>query len=233
MTLSDSNKTLHISNFSSDHSGIYKAQFDQLFVYPFDESCEDEVTYFMRNYPVLQPVVFCANLNSDCSDLATEARAWKIMVRSVNSILRGTFANLTLVADATVLSRRELEHSSIYWYRNGIRITSASYLSPLQKEYNNILSLNQRFQQFNTFYEHSGRYEVQLKVNMYTYLQAGSSRSPCRPYYDRFVSPYSRSGVTLAKGFIDIGYRQGKNLFLCDYLLYIFDFIFLVLRLNI
>ena len=217
LILSSNNKTLTITNFSSSYSGIYKAQFNQLLVSPFDEQCKDEVLSLMRHYPILKPAVFCVNMDSDCTDTATETRARKIFVRSVNSVIQGTFDNLTLEADATVLSYKELEHSSIHWYRNGIRFTS--YLSATQKDYNS-LSLSQRFQQFNTFYEHSGRYEVLLKVNMQRYLQAGSSRYTCRSYYDNFVwSSYFgyRSEVTLAKGFIDIGYHKGKNLSLLEF----------------
>ena len=143
---------------------------DQLFVSPFNEQCKDEVLSLMRHYPILKPAVFCVNMEGDCS---TETRARKVSVRSVNSTLQETFDNLTL--EATVFSSKELDHSSIHWYRNGIRIYSTYNL---QKDYDT-LSLSQRFQQFNTFYEHSGRYKVLLKVNMQTYLQASDSRSPC------------------------------------------------------
>ena len=203
LILSNSNKTLTITNFTSSYTGIYKAQFDQLFVHPVDETCKDEVLSLTRNYPILKPAVFCVNMDSACSDATIETQMWKISIRTVNFATQGTFDNLTLEADATVLSSKELEHSSIYWYRNGIRITSTLDLSTLQSHYNN-LSLSQRFQQFNTTYEHSGRYEVHLKINMNTYLQGS-----CQPYYSRFVSSYLRSAVTLAKGYIDIGYHKG------------------------
>ena len=223
LLLSSNNMTLTITNFTSSYSGLYKAQFDQLLVSPFDENCKNEVLYLMRHHPILKPAVFCINMESDCSDIADETWAWKISIRSVNSTLQETFDSLTLVADAKVLSYKELEHSSIYWYRNGIFIYHST--SSLQKNYNT-LSLSQTFQQFNTAYEHSGRYEVLLKVNTYTYLQAGNSRSPCQLYYNRFVSPYSRSGVTLAKGFIDIGYHKGKRYFLSEGLNFTFILLF-------
>ena len=214
LILSSDNRTLTITNFASNYAGMYKAQFDQLFVSPFDEQCKVEVFSLMRHYPILKPALFCVNMEGDCSDTATETRARKVSVRSVNSALQGTFDNLTLEADATVFSSKELDYSSIHWYRNGIRFYSTY---SLQKNYDT-LSLSQRFQQFNTFYEHSGRYKVLLKVNMQTYLQASDSRSPCRSYYNDFLRSFFgyRSEVTLAKGLIDIGYHKGKNLSLLE-----------------
>ena len=212
--LSSNNMTLTITNFSLSYAGIYKAQFDQLLVSPYNEDCKDEVLSLMRHYPILKPAIFCVKMENDCSDMPNETKAWKISVWPVNSTMQGTFDRLTLVAGATVLSRKELEHSSIHWYRNGIRISGSSYLSTLKKDYNT-LSLRQKFQQFNTFYEDSGRYEVLLKVNMYTYLQA-QSRSLCRSYYYILWTSHFgyRSKVTLAKGFVDIGYHKGMNLHL-------------------
>ena len=204
LTQNSDNKTLTISNYSLTYSGVYKAQFNQLFVHPFDEACKDEVLSLTRHYPVLKPVIFCVNVNGDCSDFI-ETLLRKISIRSINSVIQGTFDNLTLEAAATVLSSKELEHSSIYWYRNGIRIYGTT---SLQRHYNT-LSLSQRFQQFNTAYEHSGRYEVQLRINMNAYLQAGDST--CLPYYNRFVSSYLGSTVTLAKGYIDIQYYKGES----------------------
>ena len=212
LLLSNSNKTLTISNFTSIYGGIYKVQFDQLLIYPFNENCKDEVLSLMRNYPILKPAVFCVNImDSDCFDTIIKTQVRKISIRSVDFASKGTFDNLTLEADATVLSHKELEHSSIYWYRNGIPITSTLYLSTLQRHYNN-LSLSQRFQQFNTTYEHSGRYEVLLKLNINTYISAGNSRLSCQSYYNNFVLPYLSysSRVTVAKGFVDIDYHKGK-----------------------
>ena len=205
---SNDNKTLTISAFSSTYSGIYKAQFDQLFIHPFDEACKDEVLSLTRHYPVLKPVVFCVTVDGDCSDYDIETQVRKVSIRPVNSVIQGTLDNLTLIADATVLNHKELEHSFIYWYRNGIRITSTSLLSTLQRHYNT-LSLSQQFQQFNMAYEHSGMYEVQIRINMYTYLQAGDSS--CLQYYNQFVSRYFGSTVILAKGYIDVQYYKGKN----------------------
>ena len=217
LMMNGNNMILTISNYSSSYSGKYKAQFDHLFVYPYDENCKDEVLSLVRRYPVLKPVVFCVNMDNDCSDSDIETQVRKISVRSVDSNLRGTFNNLTLEASATVLSRKELEHSSIYWYRNGIHITNTSLLSTLQRHYNT-LSLSQRFQQFNLAYEHSGTYEVQLRINMYTYLQAGDSS--CLQYYNNFVSSYFGSTVILAKGYINADYYKGeriKDRTLCTY----------------
>lgn len=207
LSLSIDNKTLTIFNFSSNYSGIYRAQFDRLLVSAGDENnyCEVEVLSLTRHYPILKPVVFCVNIDGDCSDMTIETQVRKISIRCVDSTLQGTLDHISLIVDATVFSRKELEYSSIYWYRNGRRIYTTSNL---QRHYNN-LSLSQTFQQFNASYEHSGRYEVLLSVNMYTYLQAGGTA--CLPYYNTFVSRYLGSIVILAKGFIDIDYYKGKS----------------------
>ena len=203
---SNDNKTLTISAFSSTYSGIYKAQFNQLFVHPFDEACKDEVLSLTRCYPVLKPVIFCVNVDGDCFDSNVETSIRKISIRPINYITQGTLDNLTLIADATILNHKELEYSSIYWYRNGIRLYSAF---SLERHYNT-LSLSQRFQQFNMAYEHSGTYEVQLRINnMRMYLQAGGST--CQQYYNQFVSRYFSSTVILAKEYIDIQYYKGKS----------------------
>ena len=197
------NKTLTISNFSSTYSGTYKPQFDQLFVHLFDEACQDEVLSLIRHYPVLKPVVFCVNVDDgDCSDSNIETSIRKISIQPINYVTQGTLENLTLVADATLLNHKEFEHSSIYWYRNATRIFS---VSSLQRQYNT-LSLSQQFQQFSVAYEHSGTYEVQLRINMNTYLRPG-----CQQYYNQFVSRFLGSTVILAKGYIDIQYYEGKS----------------------
>ena len=207
LMINSNNMTLTISNYSSRYSGKYKAQFDQLFVHPYDENCKDEVLSLVRHYPVLKPVVFCVNVDGGCSDSDIDTQMRKISIQSVDSNLRGTFNNLILEASATVLSRKELEHASIYWYRNGIRITSTSLLSTLQHHYNT-LSLSQRFQQFDVAYEHSGTYEVQLRIDMNAYLQAGDSS--CLQYY-KFVLSYFGSTVILAKRYINADYYKGES----------------------
>ncbi len=207
LNLSNANKTLTISNFSLSHAGVYRAQFDRLLVSPGDENsyCEAEVLSLARNYPILKPVVFCVNVDGDCSDMTVETRVHKISIQSVDSALQGTFDRLSLVADATVFSTKEFEYSYIYWYRNGRQVYSSS---TLQKN-GNTLSLSQSFQQFNVSYEHSGRYEVHLIINMYSYLRAGGST--CLPYYNTFVPSYLGSTIVLAKAHMDINYYKGEN----------------------
>ena len=206
LSLSNGNKTLTISDFNSSHSGIYKAQFDRLFISSGNENnyCEAEVLSLTRNYPILKPVVFCVNMDGDYSDITVETQVRNISIRSVDSALQGTFDHLSLIADATVLNTKELEYSYIYWYRNGIQIYGTS---TLQRHCNN-LSLSQSFQQFNASYEHSGRYEVQLIIDMNAYFWASYT---CIHYYSTFVSRYLGSTVILAKGFIDINYYEGKS----------------------
>ena len=207
-TLSNNNKTLTISNFTSSYSGIYKAQFDQLLVSPFNENCRDKVLSLMRHLPALRPAVFCVNMNGDCSDVDLNLQARKISVQATNQPnLQGS---ISLEATGQLLTSKELAHSYIQWYRSGSSITSSNSLSTLKRQCNN-LTLSQGLQQVNTTYEHSGRYEVLLRMRMSTYLQDGSSQINCQPYYSRFVSYYFSSEVTLAKGFVDVGYHKGKE----------------------
>ena len=207
-TLSNNNKTLTISNFTSSYAGIYKAQFDQLFVHPFDDICRDEVLSLMRHLPILRPAVFCVNMNGNCSDVDLKLQKREISVQPMNQDLQGTLSSINLEATGRLLTSKELAYSYIQWYRSGSSITSSNSLSTLQRQCSN-LTLGQGLQLINATYEHSGRYEVLLRMRMSSYLQAGSSQMNCQPYYNRFVSYYFSSEVTLAKGFVDIGYHKG------------------------
>ena len=137
----------------------------------------------------------------------TENQVRKISVQSMDSTLQGTFDHLTLEADAMVLCSNEVHYSYISWYRNGISISSTPYLSALQRSYN--INLNQRFQQLNVSYEHSGRYEVQLTIDLYSYLM-----STCQPYLDNFVFQFVNNiwDHILARGFVDVEYHDGKRI---------------------
>ena len=202
VTLSNNNKTLTITNFTQADTGMYKAQFNQLFVHSYNENCKEKLLSLLRNHPILMPAVFCVNMESGCSDTKSGAELQRISVWAVDLSLQGTFHSLTLEADGIFKSSKELRHSIFQWYRSGSRVTSS--LSTLQRRYSN-LSLSQRLQQFNASYEHSGRHEVLLIMDMSTYLRD----STCQPYYDRFVSPYLGRYVTLAKGYTDVGYHKG------------------------
>ena len=204
ITLINDNTSLTITDFSTDDTGIYEVQFNQLFVHSYDPDCNDELISLLRSYPVLKPAVFCINMESKCPP-KDDSELWEISVQSVESDLQGTFHSVSLEAQGTLQSSKELEYSSIEWFRSGSRVTSS--LSALEKQY---LNLHQHLQQFNTSYEYSGRYEVLLTIDLDTFLRESTD---CQPYYDRFVSPYLRREMTLAKGHIDIGYHKGmKNL---------------------
>ena len=180
---------------------MYKVQFDQLFVHPFDEHCQDEVLSLLRHLPVLRPVVFCVNTDGICYDEA-EIQERTISIENEYSALNGTLNNITLKANGRLLSSKELLHSSISWYRNGQYVYTS--LLQLQKHYNNF-SLSQEFQIFNITYEQSGRYEVILRIDMYGYLRDHT----CWPYYNNFVSNYLDSYVTIARGYVDVGFYKG------------------------
>ena len=208
LIISNDNKTLTITNFTSSDAGMYKAQFDHLLISPFDEICENTVLSLLRSSPVLKPAVFCVNMDdSDCINTTAENQVRKVSIWSMYSAIQGT---LILEAESTVLCSKELHYSSLFWYRNGVSISHTPHLSVLQKNYDN-LSLSQRFQQFNIIsYEHSGRYEVQLRINLYSYL-----RSTCEPYLSNFVFKYvyflHLFSLTVARGYIDIDYHKGND----------------------
>ena len=132
----------------------------------------------------------------------------------MDSTLQGTFDHLTLEADAMVPCSNMLQYSYISWYRNGLSLSSTPYLSALQRNYNNI-SVRQRFQQLNASYEHAGRYEVQLTIDLYSYLG-----STCPTYLNNFALPYILFNLwshTLARGFINVEYHKGKLRFGIDW----------------
>ena len=202
-TLSNKNKTLTITNFMSTDAGIYKAQYNRLFVYPFNEVCEEEILSLLRYLPVLKPAVFCVNMGRRCSEENMGIEVRTVSVESVDQELEGTLNSIKLRAVGRVLNRKELQHSSIWWYRNGYYYFT-SYLSTLQKHYNN-LSLSQKLEIPNAAYGDSGRYEVLMQINMNSFL-----RDPtCQPYYYSLLSRYLISYITLARGYIDISYYKG------------------------
>ena len=206
-TLSNKNKTLMITNFMSTDAGVYKAQFNQLFVYPFNEYCEENVLSLLRYLPVLKPAVFCVNMGRHCSEEDMGIQLRTISVETLHSASQGTLHNIKLRAFGRVFNSKELQHSSIRWYRNGYAV-STYFLSTLQKHDNNF-SLSQELEIPNAAYEDSGRYEVLLRINIYSFL-----RDPtCQPYYNGFVSSYLTSYITLAKGYVDISYYKG--MFIC------------------
>ena len=202
-TLSNQNKTLTITNFNSiTDAGVYKAQFNQLFVHPFNEDCEENVLSLLRHLPVLKPAVSCVNMGTHCSEEDMGIPMRTISVETIRSVLQGTL-HIKQRAFGRVFSSKELQHSFIRWYRNGYYY-STSYLSTLQKHYNNF-SLSQELEIPNAAFEDSGRYEVLLQINMNSFL-----RDPtCQPYYSRFVSSYLTNTITLARGYVDISYYKG------------------------
>ena len=200
--ISGKNTTLTIINFTSTDAGVYQAQFNLLFIHPYNGDCEDNVLTLYRNHPVLKPAVFCVNMEERCSGLQPRVQMQEISVVSVDQALNGSLNVITLKVTGRVLSNKELQHATIQWYRNGHRVTSG--LSTLQKNFNK-LGLKQEFQVFDASYEDSGRYEVLLKLDMYTYL-----RSNCEPYYG-FVSQYLGRYLTLAQAYIDIHYYKGTR----------------------
>ena len=202
-TLSNKNKTLTITNFTSTDAGVYKAQFNQLFVHPFNDYCKEEILSLLRHLPVLKPAVFCVNMGRACSEENMGIHMRTISVEIIHPALQVTLHNIKLRAFGRVFSSKELQHSFIQWYRNGHAV-STSYLSTLQKHDNNF-SLSQELEIIDAAFEDSGRYEVLLSIDMSTYL-----RDPvCKPYYDRFVSLYLTGYTTLARGYTDIGYYKG------------------------
>ena len=209
VSLSSDNKTLNITNFTSTYAGIYKAQFNQLFVHPYDEDCKNKYLSVTRNHLVLKPAVICVNINeNDCSDSEMAQNKVTASVQNLDSNIQGTFPqNLSLKAMVVVSSRKELEHSTFYWYRSGSRIPPSSSLSPPQT-YNSNLSLTQELHLSNITYEHTGKYEVLLLIDWSTYFRD----SGCQSYYNRFVVPYlNRRRSVLAKAYTDVYYYNGNN----------------------
>ena len=202
-TLSNKNKTLTITNFMSTDAGVYKAQFNGLFVHPFNEDCEENVLSLLRHLPVLKPAVFCVNMGRRCSEENMGIEVRTVSVEFVDPKLEGTLNSIKLRAVGRVLNRKELHHSFIQWYRNGYAV-STSYLSTMQKHDNNF-SLSQELEIPNAAFEDSGRYEALMQISMSNFLHDPT----CQPYYSRFVSSYLTSTIALARGYVDISYYKG------------------------
>ena len=204
VSLSNENKTLTIANFTSDYSGVYMVQYNQLFVHPYNEDCKNEFFAIMRNHPLLKPVLFCVNIEEgDCFDSKVAQNRISISIQNLSS--QENFPqNLSLRATGIVSNRKLLKHSSISWYRNGAQIQASQFA--LDKYYNN-LSVSQELQLLNISYEGTGRYRVLLLLNLQTYFYESGYRS----YYDRLVSLYLPNPTAIATEYANIYYHRGKQ----------------------
>ena len=216
-TIHNMNRTLIITNFTSAEAGMYVIQFNQLFVHPYNEQCNEELISLLRHYPVLSPSVFCVNLAEEhCPKVALPGlERRQISVTLTDSVLEGTLNTITIVATGTVLNSKELRYSSIQWYRNGQRISTSALtsLSPL-KENQNTLSISQELKISNLTYEYSGNVEVLLVINILAYTRENIQ---CRPYRAWFISTMSyrswrrrQNSIILAQTHVDIGYYKGE-----------------------
>ena len=200
-SLSNNNKTLMVTNFTSIYAGVYKAQFNQLFVHPYKEECKNELLSLLRRHHVLKPAIFCVNIK-DCSE--SEEAQNRVTVSIQNSDTQGMLPrNLSFKAVGIVSNSRILKHASFVWYRSGSQISPS--VSSRQKHYNN-LSFSEEFSLVNTSYEHTGRYEVRLQLGASYFQESG-----CQSYYNRFVALYLGSLVTIASDYTDIYYSRGKS----------------------
>ena len=206
VTISNSNKTLTVTNFTSGDAGVYTVQFNQFLVHPYNKECADDLMSFVRNSPLLKPAVFCVNLDeslSDCMDIQSDNKLLrKVSVKAKETAIQGTINTISLEANSLAYSINEVRYSSFYWYLRGHRITSG--LTTLQKRHQ---TLRQKIQQFNITYEMTGRYDVVLTIYLYTYLRGLG----CQQYYDRLVSSnsYLPGYLSLAKGYADVDYYRG------------------------
>ena len=204
MTFSTNNKTLTITNFTSTDAGVYKVQFNRIAIQPYNQSCNDKLVPLLRSYPILAPVVFCVNMNS-CTALQTDQRVY---VRRLNFNLSN---GLSLVAEGIANSRKEFEHLSLLWYRNGGRVRS-DFLGVVQRQYPIVSREFEIANNSEVVYEQTGRYEAVLTINLTRYL--GDSESNCQSLYNsQFLSPnrYIYSTYPLSRGFIDVSYYKSKH----------------------
>ena len=206
IALSDQKKALTIANFSTSDIGVYKVQFNELFVHPHNGYCKEQLLSFLRNHPMLKPVVFCVNMGNDCPKDEISSGSRRISLRSVDTSFE--MFSISLEAVGFLHSSKELQHSFFRWYRNGVYLTSSS---PLQRLYQS-LKLVQGLKESNATYDHSGRYEVQLNINVSAYLGID-----CQPYYMNINQGYgqypfpTRDIIVIAREFIDIGYYKGND----------------------
>ena len=214
VTISNNNKTLIVTNFTYGDAGVYTVQFDQFLVYPYNKECTDGLISFVRKYPLLKPVVFCVNLDeSDCNSMDMQSKlSREISVKAEEVAVQGTINTVTLEANSMTNSIEETRYSSFYWYLRGRHITSG--LTTLQKRYQ---SLRQNIQLFNITYEMTGRYNIVLIIDLYTYFTSLG----CPQYYNRFVSSYQAVPryLPLVNGYADVDYYRGIHLLIRSHLL--------------
>ena len=58
IAITDSNKTLVISDITDDDSGVYEVKFTGLFIHPYSKACEQNILALLRHYPIAEPVHF-------------------------------------------------------------------------------------------------------------------------------------------------------------------------------
>lgn len=206
VTISNNNKTLTVTNFTFEDAGVYTVQFDQFLVYPYSKECTDGLMSFVRKCPLLKPVVFCVNLDkSDCDSMDNILSNNKLVSREISvkakeTAVQGTINVVTIEASSLTNSIEEIRYSLFYWYLRGSPTTSG--LTTLQKRYQ---TLSQKIQQYNITYEMTGRYDIVLTLDLYTYFRGLG----CPQYYSRFVSSYLPRYLPLASGYADIDYYRG------------------------
>ena len=205
VTISNNNKTLTVTNFTSEDAGVYTVQFNQFLVYPYNKVCTDDLISFIREYPLLKPVTFCVNLDeSDCSSMEMQSRLLReISVKAKEVAIQGTMNAVTLEANSMTNSIEEARYSLFFWYLRGRRVTSG--LTTLRKRYQ---SLSQNIQLLDTTYKMTGRYDVVLTLDLNAYFTGLG----CFQYYNRFVSSYRAVPryLPLASTYADVYYYRGN-----------------------
>ena len=88
--LSADNKSLSIATFSSADNGVYQVQYNQLFIYPHNEQCQNDLLSLFRHHPIFRPVIFCVNMKNGCpgSD-DVQLRFQEVSVHSVDPDFQG------------------------------------------------------------------------------------------------------------------------------------------------
>ena len=192
VTFSDDNKTLTIATFTPADAGLYKAQFNRLSVQPYNQSCNENFTQLLRNYPVFAPAIYCINVNS-CPDDAVALQFQRVSIRRQN-ILSGE----SLFAEVTGSDHEEFEQFLyLQWYRSGDYITSR----------NSGVEINSSI----ITYEATERYEALLSFDLRRYRYSNAYEH-CQAFYrSQLIAPYTYAGLPISWGFTDVIYYRSKH----------------------
>jgi hypothetical protein len=169
----NNNKTLIISNISQDYFGEYSVQFDGLILYPYNRNCELKTLESLRDYPVLNALVFSVSSNG----IKVHQYSRDVDTKVVSFTTDATTVTMT------TNNNRDIHDTSMRLYHNGgtvlPRVTTSGILVHTRPHYD--ITIN------DPTIHYTGYYEFQYVTTSSLILSSYS----CPSIYNTFYSSSS------------------------------------------